>query len=200
MQFAVGQLGYRGMCCRAVDDLVNNAQGDPGTNIKFTCENRIKGTDQLFPCTGLHPVPRCAGAQRAFCVDLFALSRDGKNPDPGKMGSELLKKKNSVAMAEEWFNDEEIWLMFLGQLTRGPFISCEATNCIAQITPDNRNESFSGDRAVVSDNYGRLSRGERSGENTHKPLRVAKNCLDDKENSLRSYAYSNPHVLLRATL
>jgi len=103
-------------------------------------------------------------------------------------------------MAKEWFNDEEIWLMFFGQLTRAPFISCESANCIDQITPDNRNKSFSGDRAVVSDNYRRLSRGERSGESPHKRLRVAKNCLDDKQNSLGNFPYSNRHVPLTATL
>jgi hypothetical protein len=82
----------------------------------------------------------------------------------------LLEKKDSVTMAEEWFNHKEIWLMFFGQLTRGPFISCESANCIAQIAPNNRNESFSGDGAVISDNYARVSRGERSGENPHKFL------------------------------
>jgi hypothetical protein len=96
------------------------------------------------------------------------LSRYGKNPDPGKTRSELLKKKNSIVMPKEWFNDQEIWLMFFGQLTRGSFIGCESTNCIAQITPDNRNESFSGDGAIVDDNYRGLSRGERCGENPHK--------------------------------
>ena len=74
MQFAVGQVRYLRMCCRTVNDLVNGAQCDPGTNIKFTCENRIKGTDQLFPRAGFHPIPRGARAQRAFCVNLFALS------------------------------------------------------------------------------------------------------------------------------
>jgi hypothetical protein len=69
----------------------------------------------------------------------------------------LLEKKNSVVMAEEWFNHKEIWLMFFGQLARGPFIDCESANCIAQILPNDRNKSFSGDRAVVSDNYARLS-------------------------------------------
>jgi hypothetical protein len=97
------------------------------------------------------------------------------------MRSQLLEKKDPVVMAKEWFNHEEIWLMFFGQLTRSPFISCESANCIAQITPDNRNESFSGDRAVVSDNYGRLSRRVRSGESPHKRLRVDKNCLDGKQ-------------------
>jgi hypothetical protein len=55
-------------------------------------------------------------------------------------------------MAEERVNHKEIWLMFFGQLMRGPFINCESANCIAQITSENRNESFSGDRAIVSDN------------------------------------------------
>ena len=84
-------------------------------------------------------------------------------------------------MAEEWFNHKEIWLMFFGQFTRGPFINCQSANCIAPITADNRNEPFSGDRAVVSDNYRRLSRGERCGEDPHKRLRVDKNCLDGKQ-------------------
>jgi hypothetical protein len=116
------------------------------------------------------------------------------------MCREFFQQEKPVVMAKEWFNDEEIWLMFIGQLTRGPFISCESANCVAQITPDNRDESFSGDRAVVSDNYRRLSRRERSGESPHKRLRVAKNCLDDKQNSLGNFTYSNRHVLLTATL
>ena len=103
-------------------------------------------------------------------------------------------------MAKEWFNHKKIWVMLFRQLTHRPFISCESAHCIAQITPDNRNESFSGDGAVVSDNYRRLSRGERCGEDPHKRLRVAKNCLDDKQNSLGNFPYSNPHVPLTAIL
>jgi hypothetical protein len=101
----------------------------------------------------------------------------------------LLQKKNSVVVAEEWFNNNEIWLMFLGQLTRSPFISRESTNRIAQIAPNNCKKPFSGDSAVVSDNYRRLSGGERSGESPHKRLRVAKKCLDDKQNSLGNFPY-----------
>ena len=86
-------------------------------------------------------------------------------------------------MTKEWFNDKQIWLVLFHQLTRGHFISCESANCIAQITPDNRNESFSGDRAVVSDNYRKLSRGEREWRSSHKLLRVMKNFSDDKQNS-----------------
>jgi hypothetical protein len=174
MQFAVGQVRYLRTCRRTVNDLVNNAQCDPGTNIQFTCENRIKGTDQLFSRAGFHPIPRGARAQRAFCVNLLALSRYSENPDPGTTRNELLEKKNPVVMAKEWFNDEEIWLMFFDQLTRRPFIRCESANCIAQLTPDNRNESLSGDSAVVSDKYRRPSPGENSGENPHKHLRVPK--------------------------
>ena len=111
------------------------------------------------------------------------MSRYSENPDPGKTRGELLEKKNSVVMAEEWFNNNEIWLMFFSQLTRGPFISRESTNCIAQITPKNRKESFSGDGTVVSDNYRRLPGGERSGESPHKRLRVFKNGLNGKQNS-----------------
>ena len=80
----------------------------------------------------------------------------------------MLEKKNSVVMAEERVNHKEIWLMFFGQLMSGPSVNCESADCIAQITSENRNESFSGDRAVVSDNDRRLSRGERSGEGPHK--------------------------------
>jgi hypothetical protein len=84
--------------------------------------------------------------------------------------------------------------MLLRQLTRGPFVSCQSADCIAQITPDNRNESFSGDRAVVSNNYRMLSRGERSGEDPHRLLRVVKSCSDDKQNRYprvtRGYSHS----------
>ena len=45
MQLTIGQIRYLGMCCPPVDDLMNGAQCDPRTHIKFTCENRIKGTD-----------------------------------------------------------------------------------------------------------------------------------------------------------
>ena len=84
--------------------------------------------------------------------------------------------------------------MFFNQLTRGPFISCESANRITQIAPDNRKQSFSRDRAVVSDDYRRLSRGERCGENPHKRLKMAKNCLDDKQNYLGNFAYELPHI------
>src|SRR5258705_1459486 len=57
MQFAVGQVRYLRMWCRAVDDFVNGAQCDSWTDIKLTCENIFNGTDQLFPRTGFHPVP-----------------------------------------------------------------------------------------------------------------------------------------------
>jgi hypothetical protein len=77
-------------------------------------------------------------------------------------------------MAEEWFNNKQIWVVLFRQLMHCPFISCESAHCIAQITADNRNEPFSGDRAVVSDNYRRLSRGERCGKDPHKRLRVDK--------------------------
>jgi hypothetical protein len=80
----------------------------------------------------------------------------------------LFEKKNAVVMAKEWFNDKQIWPVLFRELPRGPFISRESADCIAQIMPDNRNESFSGDRAVVSNNYRRLSRGERGGEGPHK--------------------------------
>ena len=89
--------------------------------------------------------------------------------------------------------------MLFHQLTRGPFISCESADCIAQITVENRNESFSGDRAVVSNNYRRLSRGERGGEALTN-FEGGQNCLDDKQNSLGNFPYSNPHVPLTAIL
>jgi hypothetical protein len=92
----------------------------------------------------------------------------------------LFEEKNPVVMTKEWFNDKQIWLMPFHQLMRGHFISCESADCVAQITVENRGDSFSGDCTVVSNNYRRLSRGERSGECPHKHLRVAKNCSDDK--------------------
>jgi hypothetical protein len=60
------------------------------------------------------------------------------------------------------------WLMLFREPACGPFISCESADCIAQITPDNRNKPFSADRAVDSNNYRRLSRGERGGGGPHK--------------------------------
>ena len=71
-------------------------------------------------------------------------------------------------MAKEWLDDEQIWLVLFHQFTRASFIRGKSADCITQITPHNRNESFSGDGAVVSDNYRRLSRGERSGVGPHK--------------------------------
>ena len=56
VELPVGQVGYLGMCCRAVNHLVNGAQRDPATNIQLACENSIDGTNQLFPCTGFHPI------------------------------------------------------------------------------------------------------------------------------------------------
>src|SRR5581483_6190838 len=58
--------------------------------------------------------------------------------------------------------------MFFHQLARNPYIGCESANYIARIALNNRSKSFSGDRAVVSDNYRRLSRGESSGGGPHK--------------------------------
>lgn len=86
-------------------------------------------------------------------------------------------------MTKEWFDDKQIWLVLLHELTRGPFICCERAHCVAQIPVDNYSDSFSGDRAVVSDNYTRLSRGERV-ERPHNFFRVVKSCSDDKQNSL----------------
>ena len=80
----------------------------------------------------------------------------------------MFEEKDPVVMTKERFNHKQIWPVPFRELTRGPFISCKSADCIAQITPDNRNESFSGDRAVVSNNYRRLSRGERGGEGPHK--------------------------------
>jgi hypothetical protein len=80
----------------------------------------------------------------------------------------LFEKKNAVVMTKEWFNDKQIWLMLFRELSGGLFISCQSADGIAQITPDYRNQSFSGDRAVVSNNHRRLSRGERGGEGPHK--------------------------------
>jgi hypothetical protein len=102
----------------------------------------------------------------------------------------LFEKKNSVVMAKEWFNDKQIWVMLFRQLMHRPFISCESGHCIAQIVPDNRGESFSGDGAVVSNNHRRLSGGERCGAGPHKFMRVAKSCSDDKQNSLGNSTYS----------
>jgi hypothetical protein len=93
----------------------------------------------------------------------------------------LLEKKNAVVMTEEWFDYKKIGVMFFSQLTCGPLVDCDSTNCIAQITLDNRDQSFSGDRAVVSDDYRRLSGGERSGENPHKDVSVRKKCRYDKQ-------------------
>ena len=83
-------------------------------------------------------------------------------------------------MAEEWFNDKQIRVMLFRQLAYRLFISCESVDCIAQILPDNRSESFSGDCAVVSNNDRTLSGAERGGAGPHKFVRLAKNCSDDK--------------------
>ena len=168
MQLTIGQIRYLETCCPAVDNLVNSAQSEPRANVKLTCEDSINGTDQLFPGTGLHPIPRGARAQRTFCINLFRLSRYSENPAARKTGSKLFEKKNSVVMAKEWFNDKQIWVMLFRQLMHRPFISCEPAHWVAQIVPDNRGESFSGDCAVVSNNYRRLSRGERGGRGSHK--------------------------------
>ena len=84
-------------------------------------------------------------------------------------------------MAKEWLDDEQIWLVLFHQFTRASFIRGKSADCIAQIPPHNRNESFSGDGAVVSDDHRSLWRGERCGEDPHKTWRVAKNSLDDKK-------------------
>jgi len=126
MQFAVGQVRYLGMCCRAVDDFVNGAQCDSWTDIKLTCENIFNGTDQLFPRTGFHP--STLRRQRAMLVPhkfLRAASTRDENPGPGKRAATLFEKKNPVVMAKEWFNDKQIWLMLSGKLSGCPFISCE---------------------------------------------------------------------------
>jgi hypothetical protein len=80
----------------------------------------------------------------------------------------LLEKKNPVVMTKERFYDQQIGLVLFRQLAHGPFISCESANSITQIALENCSKSFSGDGAVVSDNYRRLSRGERSGGGPHK--------------------------------
>ena len=99
----------------------------------------------------------------------------------GKARSKLFEEKNPVVMTKEWFNDKQIWLVLFHQLMRGHFISCETAQGVAQVPVDNHSDPFSGDRAVVSNNYRTLSRGERGGENPHKRLRVAKNCLGGKQ-------------------
>jgi hypothetical protein len=65
----------------------------------------------------------------------------------------LFEKKNSVVMAKEWFNEKQIWLMLFRQLAGGLFVSCESADCVAQVTLNDGSEAFSGDRAVVSNNY-----------------------------------------------
>jgi len=83
-------------------------------------------------------------------------------------------------MAKEWFNDKQIWLMLFRELSGGLFINCESADGIAQITPDNRNQSFSGDRAVVSNNYKAVARGARW-RGPSQTLRLGKSCLNDKQ-------------------
>jgi hypothetical protein len=87
-------------------------------------------------------------------------------------------------VAKKWFNDEQIWLVLFHQLTRSSFIHCEPRQSVSQLSANNRSDSLSGDRAVVSNNYRKLSRGERVWRRPHNFLRVAKNCSDDKQNSL----------------
>jgi hypothetical protein len=181
---------------RAVNDFVNRAQCDPGTNVKLPCENSVNGTNQLFPRTRFHPVAGRARAERAFCINLFRLSGYGENPRPAETRCELFEKENSVVMAKERFNDQQIWLMLFRQFTRGPFISGKSADCIAQVTADNRSKTFSGDRTVVSDKYRRLSRGERSGECPHKLLSLIKSRSDDKQNSLAA-SYSSVTATLQ---
>src|SRR5262245_10857742 len=96
------------------------------------------------------------------------MSRYSENPRPGKTRSKLFEKKNPVAMAKEWFNDKQIWMVLFHQLTRDPFISCECADSVPQVTVNNRSHSFSRDRAVVSDKYRKLSRGERSRRNSRR--------------------------------
>ena len=96
-------------------------------------------------------------------------------------------------MAKERFDHKQIGLVLFHQLTRGPFIRCEPAHQVAQVPVDNYSESFSGDRAVVSNNYRKLSRGEREWRSSHKLLRVVKNFSNDKQNSLPSvYARLQP--------
>jgi hypothetical protein len=42
--------------------------------------------------------------------------------------------------------------MFFHQLAREPFVRCETGYCVAQVSMDNRSDTFSGDGAVVSNN------------------------------------------------
>jgi hypothetical protein len=97
--------------------------------------------------------------------------------------SKLFEKKNSVLTAQEWFNNKQIRVMLFRQLAYHPCVSCQSAHCIAQILPNNRSESFSGGCAVVSNNHRRLLGGERGRAGPHKFGRLAKSCLDDKQNS-----------------
>jgi hypothetical protein len=109
----------------------------------------------------------------------------------------LFEQKNPVVMTKEWFNDKQIWLVLFHQLMRGHFISCDTAQDVAQVPVDNHSDSFSGDRAVVSNNYRRLSREERGGAGSHKFLRVSKSSSDDKENSLSKIPYTRLQPLLK---
>ena len=86
------------------------------------------------------------------------------------------------------------WHLSISSRVRAPLVAIK--------TPvDKYSNSFSGDRAVVSNNRRRLAREERSGRGPHKVVRVSKNYLHDKQNALGgSDAYLRPHVTARGTL
>ncbi len=170
------------MCCRVVDHVVNGAQCDPRTNIKFTRQNYMNSADQLLPRPSFHPIARGPGTQGAFCINLFRLSRYSENPHPPETRRELLDEKNSVAIAKKRFNQEKVGLMLFQQFTRGPLISCQPAHRKTQLPADDRSQSFPRDRAIVGDNDARFSRGDRVANRTHNLWRVTKDRSADKPN------------------
>src|SRR6266496_1879809 len=174
------------MCCWVVDHVVNGAQCDPRTNIKFTRQNYMNSADQLLPRPSFHPIARGPGTQGAFCINLFRLSRYSENPHPRETRRELLDEKNSVAIAKKRFNEQKIGLMLFQQLTHRSVISCQPAQRVARVAPDDCSDPFPRDRAVVSDNDSRLSRRDRVADRPHsfsrparrKRSRCHKNCVE----------------------
>src|SRR5204863_9648633 len=72
---------------------------------------------------------------------------------------QLFEEKNPVAISDERFNQQKIRLVLFHQLNRRPLISCEPTQCIAQVPADDCSDSLPRDCAVVGDDYTRPLRG-----------------------------------------
>ena len=77
VQLAVSQITGVAICGRIFYQLVNRDQRYPRADVKLTCDDGLDGMDQTLRTCRSSSNSRRPGAERAFCVNLFRLSRSG---------------------------------------------------------------------------------------------------------------------------